>query len=182
MPLRYNIASPLSLSMAGVCLHVLSRRIIHIGFHAHAAPETMPSIPYVSGRAWRRAHHIQLKDDGAFQETCHDEEIQAQQSPETAASPPASTATDEHTTSFDTDTPRERQPSCHDHDRRNPATHASALRGLGRRTTPRPLRLVALSGIRREPDAVGVAVYGGSTDLTVQRPACCPERGLRSWK
>ena len=46
------------------------------------APETMPSIPYVSGRAWRRAHHIQLKDDGAFQETCHDEEIQAQQSPE----------------------------------------------------------------------------------------------------
>src|SRR5712692_9924387 len=167
MPLRYTIASPLSSSLAGVCLHVLSRRIIHIGFHAHTAPETIPSMPYLSGRAWRRAHHIQLKDDGAFQETCHDEEIQAQQSPETAASPPASAATDEHTPSFDADTPRECRPRCHDHDRRNPATHSSALRGRGRRTTPRHLRLVALSGIRRQPHTMGLVVYRGSQDLIV---------------
>src|SRR6266571_5150284 len=49
--------------------------------------------------------------------------IQTQQkSQETAESPPASTAaTPQHTPSCDPDTPRERQPSCHDHDRRNPA-------------------------------------------------------------
>ena len=46
-------------------------------------------------------------------------------------------------------------------------------------TTARPLRLVALSGIRCQPDAVGLAVYGGSQDLIVQRPACCRQRGLR---
>ena len=52
----------------------------------------MPSILSVSGRAWQRAHQRHRTDDGAFQETCHDEEIQAEQSPETAASPPAAAA------------------------------------------------------------------------------------------
>ena len=31
----------------------------------------------VSGRAWQRAHQRHRTDAGAFQETCHDEEIQA---------------------------------------------------------------------------------------------------------
>src|SRR3989449_2686313 len=37
--------------------------------------------------------------------------------------------------------------------------HSSALRGRRRRTTAHPLRFVALSGIRCQPDAVGLAIY-----------------------
>jgi hypothetical protein len=35
------------------------------------------------------------------------------------------------------------------------------------------------SRIRREPGAVGLAVYGGSQDLIIQRPACCQQCGVR---
>src|SRR5437899_2787196 len=115
----------------------------------------MPSLLYVSRRAWQRAHQRRRQDDGALQETCHDEEIQAEQSPETAASPSAAAAaTCQHTPSCDPDTPRECRPSRHDDNRRTPATHSPALRGGGYRHTARYLRLVALSGIRRQPDAV----------------------------
>src|SRR5215475_6329729 len=140
----------------------------------------MPSILSVSVRAWQRAHQRYRQDDGAFQETSHDEEIQAEQSPETAASPPAAAAaTRHHTPSCDPETPRECRPRRYNYDRRNPATHSPALRGGGYRHTASYLCLVALSGIRRQSHTMGLAVYGGSQDLIIQKRACCRQRGLR---